>query len=99
MSLIGITRVLNEDGIVEAFIRHHAAMVDYHLFLDNGSTDDTLTILRAFKDEGLNISVFQNKSSFFTESSHKTVLFRHAANVLAADLRSDELTPYAAARN
>jgi hypothetical protein len=85
MSLIGITRVLNEDDIVEAFVRHHAAMVDHHLILDNGSTDDTVAILRALKDEGLNISVFQNRSSFFTESSYNTVLFRHAANVLAAE--------------
>jgi len=85
MSLIGITRVLNEDDIVEAFVRHHAAMVDHHLIMDNGSTDETIAILRALKDEGLNISVFQNRSSFFTESSHNTVLFRHAANVLSAE--------------
>jgi glycosyltransferase involved in cell wall biosynthesis len=85
MSLIGITRILNEDDIVEAFVRHHAAMVDHHLFLDNGSTDDTLAILRALKDEGLNISVYQNRSPFFTEISYNTVLFRHAANVLSAE--------------
>jgi glycosyltransferase involved in cell wall biosynthesis len=85
MSLIGITRVLNEDDIVEAFVRHHATMVDHHLILDNGSTDDTLAILRALKDEGLNISVYQNRTSFFTESSHNTVLFRHAANVMGAE--------------
>jgi glycosyltransferase involved in cell wall biosynthesis len=85
MSLIGITRVLNEDDIVEAFVRHHATMVDHHLIMDNGSTDETVAILRALKDEGLNISVFQNRSAFFTESSHNTVLFRHAANVLSGD--------------
>jgi hypothetical protein len=85
MSLVGITRVLNEDDIVEAFVRHHAAMVDHHVFMDNGSTDETIAILRALKDEGLNISVFQNRSVFFTETSYNTVLFRHAANVLSAD--------------
>jgi hypothetical protein len=83
--LAGITRVLNEDDIVEAFVRHHATMVDHHLIMDNGSTDETIAILRALKDEGLNISVFQNRSAFFTESSHNTVLFRRAANVLSAD--------------
>jgi hypothetical protein len=87
MSLIGITRVLNEDDIVEAFVRHHAAMVDHHVFMDNGSSDETIAILRALKDEGLNISVFQNRSAFFAESSHNTVLFRHAANVLRAERR------------
>ena len=47
MTLIGITRVLNEDDIVEAFVRHHATMVDHHLILDNGSSDETVNILKA----------------------------------------------------
>ena len=78
MTLIGITRVLNEDDIVEAFVRHHATMVDHHLILDNGSTDETVNILRALKYEWLNISVFQNQSVFFNEASYKTELFKHA---------------------
>jgi hypothetical protein len=85
MTLIGITRVLNEDDIVEAFVRHHAPMVDHHLILDNGSSDETVGILRALKDEGLKITVFQNKSSFFNEASYNTELFRHARNVFDAE--------------
>jgi len=85
MTLIGITKVLNEDDIVEAFIRHHAAMVDHHLILDNGSTDETVNILKALKDEGFKISVFQNRCSFFNESSYNTELFKHARNAFGAD--------------
>src|ERR1700743_614604 len=85
MTLIGITKVLNEDDIVEAFIRHHATMVDHHLILDNGSTDETLSILKALKDEGLNLSVFQNRCTFFNEAAYNTELFKHARNVLGAD--------------
>jgi len=85
MRLIGITRVLNEDDIVEAFIRHHATMVDHHVILDNGSSDDTLNILRALKDEGLAVTVFQNKSSYFNEASYNTELFKHARHAFAAD--------------
>jgi len=85
MTLIGITKVLNEDDIVEAFVRHHATMVDHHLILDNGSTDETINILKALKDEGLNISVFQNRCSFFNEASYNTELFKHARNAFGAD--------------
>jgi hypothetical protein len=85
MTLIGITRVLNEDDIVEAFVRHHATMIDHHLILDNGSTDETVNILKALKDEGLNISVFQNRCVFFNETGYNTALFHHACNIFAAD--------------
>jgi hypothetical protein len=85
MTLIGITRVLNEDDIVEAFVRHHATMLDHHLILDNGSTDETVSILKALKDEGLKITVFQNRCAFFNEASYNTELFKHARNVFAAD--------------
>ena len=85
MTLIGITKVLNEDDIVEAFMRHHATMVDHHLILDNGSTDETVNILKALKDEGLNISVFQNRCTFFNEASYNTELFKHARNAFGAD--------------
>jgi glycosyltransferase involved in cell wall biosynthesis len=85
MNLIGITKVLNEDDIVEAFIRHHATMVDHHLILDNGSTDETVNILKALKDEGFKLTVFQNRCAFFNEASYNTELFKHARNVFAAD--------------
>jgi len=85
MTLIGITRVLNEDDIVEAFVRHHATMVDHHLILDNGSTDETVNILKALKDEGIAITVFQNRSSFFNEASYNTELFKHACRVHGAE--------------
>ena len=84
MTLIGISRVLNEDDIVEAFIRHHATMVDHHLILDNGSTDKTVDILKALKDEGLKITVFQNRSVYFNEVGYNTELFKHARNGLGA---------------
>jgi hypothetical protein len=85
MTLVAVTRIMNEDDIVEAFVRHHATMVDHHLFLDNGSSDGTLTILRALKDEGLNITVLQNKSVFFTEVNYNTALFRYARTLFSAD--------------
>ena len=85
MRLVAVTRVLNEDDIVEAFVRHHAPTLVHHIFLDNGSTDRTVEILRALKEEGLPITVFQNGSVCFFEEAHNTLLYRLAVQECAAD--------------
>jgi hypothetical protein len=85
MRLVAVTRVLNEDDLIEAFLRHHAPIVDHHILLDNGSTDRTIAIMRAMKDEGLRITVLQNRSPMFAEKLYNTMLFRMAAKEFAAD--------------
>ncbi len=85
MRLVAVTRVLNEDDIVEAFVRHHAPILVHHIFLDNGSIDRTVEILRALKDEGLPITVFQNGSVCFFEETHNTLLYRLAVRECCAD--------------
>jgi hypothetical protein len=85
MKLVAVTRIMNEDDIVEAFIRHHAGRVDHHLLLDNGSIDRTIEILQALKSEGLEITVLQNKGVFFNERFYNTQLFLFAAREFAAD--------------
>jgi glycosyltransferase involved in cell wall biosynthesis len=69
--LITVTRVRNEDDIVEAFVRHHAVLVDHMILLDDGSTDRTPDILAALTAEGLPISVYRGQSATFVESAHK----------------------------
>jgi hypothetical protein len=85
MRLVAVTRVLNEDDIIEAFVRHHAPLLDHHLLLDNGSTDRTIEILRALKQEGARLTVLQNTSAAFAESHYNTVLFNIAGRNLQAD--------------
>ncbi len=85
MRLVAVTRILNEDDIVEAFVRHHATMVDHHLFLDNGSTDRTLEILRSLQTEGIKLTVLQNNAPFYVEFGYNTNLFKQARQMFAAD--------------
>lgn len=85
MRLVAITRVLNDDDIIEAFIRHHSAMVDHHLILDTGSTDRTHEILRELRAEGIGLTTIQARSVGAAESDHATFLFHHAVQVLGAD--------------
>jgi glycosyltransferase involved in cell wall biosynthesis len=85
MNLTAVSRVLNEDVLIESFVRHHAEIVDQHLILDNGSTDETLNILRELKKEGLRLTVLQNKAPFFTEMNYNTSLFRQAWRLFSPD--------------
>ena len=84
-ALISVTRILNEDDIVEAFVRHNAVSLNHMIFLDNGSTDTTLAILRALQKEGLPLTVFQGPSLSFDEVSANTWLYRLADQLHKAD--------------
>lgn len=76
--------MLNEDDVIEAFVRHTASFVDHMLLLDNGSTDRTLEILRALHAEGYPIRVLQAESVHFVEIAYNTMLFHAAARAFAA---------------
>lgn len=85
MRIAAITRVLDEADIIEAFARHTAAYVDHHVFLDNGSADGTLDILRALHAEGLPMTLLQTGCVSFNEAGHLTQMFRLAIRDHAAD--------------
>lgn len=85
MKLVAVTRVLNEDDIIEAFVRHHAAQIDHHVFLDNGSVDRTVEILRALRGEGISVEVLRSRSVDFCEQMHNTFLHQIAAQAHQAD--------------
>lgn len=103
MKLVAVTRVLNEDDIVEAFVRHTARHVDHHILMDGGSVDRTVEILLALQQEGLSVTVMQSRSVSFVDANVQTAMFMHAAHVLAADwvlhLAPDEFIDDRFARN
>lgn len=78
MRIIAISRILDEADIVEAFVRHTSAYVQHHIFLDNGSTDGTIDILRKLKEHGFRLSVYQNKSVSFNEQAFMTFMYDKA---------------------
>lgn len=94
MRIVGVSRVLDEADVIEAFVRHHATMLDLHILLDNGSTDGTVEILRALHAEGIALQVYQTQSAIFMEQAYNTGLYRLALQE-AADwvffLDADEL--------
>ncbi len=74
MFLTAVTRLLDEEELIEPFVRHHAAFVQSHIFLDNGSSDRSLAILAALQREGFRVTVYQNTSPVFVEPIFNTAL-------------------------
>ena len=68
--LIGISCVGNEADIVEAFVRHHATLLDHLVILEHNTLDGTREILDRLVAEGLPISVEHS-----TERKHLQVAF------------------------
>ena len=85
MRLVAATRILDEDDIVEAFVRHNAAEIDHFLFLDDGSQDRTIEILSSLRAEGFSISLFRHASVSFAEVAANTWLYQQADRTLAPD--------------
>ncbi|AHJ67328.1 Glycosyltransferase [Granulibacter bethesdensis] len=81
MNIIGITRVFNEDDIIESFVRHHSIFFNSHIFIDNGSSDQTVDILIKLKNKGFNIILFENKSIIFQEMQINTEFYKFANNM------------------
>lgn len=84
MKIVAVTRIRNDEDIVEAFVQHHAGMLDHHIFLDNGSDANTLKILSEMKDDGYRLSVYRTDATIFAEAVQNTFLL-HRATELDAD--------------
>jgi hypothetical protein len=85
-SLYSITMVKNEMDIIESFIRYNINVVDGMIILDNGSTDNTLTILKKLKDEGLAIYYFEDENSNYEQDKKMSQLLKFAVDKFDADI-------------
>jgi len=71
-----LARVKNECDIIEAFVRHHAALVDRVIVVDNASQDGTAEILAALVDEGLPLSLLPDPTLEYRQAEIMTYLTR-----------------------
>jgi hypothetical protein len=95
MRLVAVSVVKNEADIIEAFVRHTSAWVDYHLVFDHDSTDGTREILRALQAEGLPLTLFRDDAPGHLQQARSNHLTRLAAQTHGADwilaLDADEI--------
>jgi len=94
-----LARVKNECDIIEAFVRHHVALVDHVTIVDNGSQDGTAEILAALVDEGLPVSVLADPTLEYRQAEIMTYLTRASIGGLGLDrlflLDADEFLHFA----
>jgi glycosyltransferase involved in cell wall biosynthesis len=86
MNVVAIATAKNEIDIVEAFVRHTLTYANRLVVLDNGSTDGTLTVLRALAAEGLPLAIVEDPSLGNYQSQRMTYLMKaHAVEKYGAD--------------
>ncbi len=77
MHLVAITRIKNEADIIEPFVRHTCRHFDEIIIQDHDSTDETLSIVNALRDEGLRIHI-KGTTSRNTQGFDMTAMMQDA---------------------
>ena len=83
--LAGLARVKNEADVIEAFVRHHVALLDHLVVVDNASTDGTREILAALVAERLPLTVLDDATIAYRQSELMTYLARACCVRLGCD--------------
>lgn len=85
MNVVAVMRLLNEDDVIEANIRHHLAHFNRIIILDDGSADRTLDIIEKMIDEGLAITLIKKPCIVSSERERNTFLYNIACTDFDAD--------------
>lgn len=80
MHIISISWVRNEADVIEAFVRHHSAIFDRMIIIDNRSKDDTGKILKNLKAEGLPLDIRYDDSFVHAQGNALTTLLTEIKN-------------------
>ena len=76
IGIIGICCVRNEADILEAFVRHHCAILDRMLLICQESSDGSLELLQKLEREGLPLEVRTDASLYHRQKELLTLLMK-----------------------
>jgi SAM-dependent methyltransferase len=85
ISTISISMVRNEQDIIEPFLRHHAALFDLMIVLDNCSSDSTRSLLAKTARQLGNVVMVDWPDSGYNQSETMTTALRCIQTVVFAD--------------
>lgn len=75
----------NEADIIESFIRYHSHIFDGIVLLDNGSTDNSVPIVKKLQEEGLPVYLKIDSNFEYNQSEKTTELFYYTLNQFNPD--------------
>ncbi|WP_166243647.1 glycosyltransferase [Paenibacillus turpanensis] len=78
--------VKNELDVIESFVRYHCNIFDGMVIVDNGSSDGTLSILNKLADEGLQIHIYSDPSTEYTQDKKMTAIMNDTFQKFNPDL-------------
>jgi hypothetical protein len=85
VKIVAISMVRNEGDVIEAFVRHHAEIVDQLVVVDHRSADGTDEIVLALAAEGLPVRLLREDSRVQRQNEVMTSLMRDASTEEEAD--------------
>ncbi len=98
MTSVSISMVRNEQDIIEPFLRHHAALVDVMVVLDNRSSDATRQIMVSVARALGNIVIADVPDAGYNQSEIMTRALQHVQGAALAEyvffLDGDEFLPF-----
>lgn len=86
MKVVSFTMVNNEGELIESFVRYNYNFLDKMIIIDNGSTDNTVTIVNNLKKEGYNIELYDESLETYNQFSLDNKYLKKIINEDSADI-------------
>lgn len=89
MKIYSISRIKNEEDIIESFIRYHLNFIDGMIIIEDYSNDETYEILQKLKDENLPVYIYRNSKTPIPQQE----VINNAYNIALNEFNADIVVP------
>lgn len=94
LSIHIISFIKNEELFIKQFLDHHLNIADQITIIDNGSTDNTINIIKEYIDQTNNINLIHHDGHFKEKADICTNIMANSAYDLLVPLDADEFLIY-----
>ncbi len=84
--IFSISMIKNEEDIIESFVRYHMNIFDGMVVVDNGSCDDTKSILENLRSEGFPLYIYDDPETNYLQDAKMSQILHEAMKTFQPDL-------------